>query len=447
MTVYYVSSAGSNTSPYDTWAKAATSLAVVTAIPVLAADTIYVSPTHSESLGSAQTWTCPTTPGLKIICANSTASAPPTGVGTGAVLATTTTFTQAMNGHAYVYGLTFQNGSSTSANNLTFGHSGSNSVGITLDTCTLYLASTNAANYIGLGSVFSGGLGGALNVNMINCVVRTSGVGQTVRLGPSNIVISGMTFHASSSVPTSIFLLGTNLASPSDVLIENSDLSGKAATNLFTCASVANASNVIVRNCKLPASIVMLTGTLLSYGSQHIRVENCDSGDTHIRLAEHQYAGVNTTSTAIYRASGSVQDDAVAYSVVMTGNANTSTYWPLKSPEGFIWNNTIGSVTLTVEFIRDSVTNLKDSEVWVEASYMGTSGFPLGTAINDRVATPIATPADQDTSSVTWTNAMTNPNKQKAVVTFTTAEAGVIFWRMCLGANTAINIDPLPVLT
>ena len=48
MTTYYVdSAAGSNTSPYDTWAKAATALPTITAI-VGAGEVSYVASTHSK---------------------------------------------------------------------------------------------------------------------------------------------------------------------------------------------------------------------------------------------------------------------------------------------------------------------------------------------------------------------------------------------------------------
>ena len=48
LTTYYVDSAGSNTAPYDTWAKAANALATIAAIDV-AGDTIYCASTGSET--------------------------------------------------------------------------------------------------------------------------------------------------------------------------------------------------------------------------------------------------------------------------------------------------------------------------------------------------------------------------------------------------------------
>jgi hypothetical protein len=450
MTVYYVRDTGSNTAPYDTWAKAATSLAVVTAIPVAAADTIWVSDDHNETgaAGATKTWTCPTTPGLKILCANGHVSMPPTGQGTGATIATTTTGAMIMNGYAYVYGINFQVGSGSSSTNMTFGQTGTLVTGITLESCLLYVVTTNTSAYIGLGGVYSGGIGPCL-VRVINCTMRFSATGQIIRLGLGRNRISGLSFDASSTAPTTLFQFSTTNTGQGDTLVENSDLSGKTWTNLCTVSSISNTFMLDVRNSKLPASITVVTGSFAAYGAQRVRLHNCDSGDTHIRFAEHQYAGVITSDTAITRTGGSVQDDTQGYSVRMTGNANTSILYPLYSPEVWVWNTVTGSArTLTMSFIRDSVTNLTDAEVWVEASYQGTAGFPLGTKITDRVATVSGTAADQAADSgSTWANSMTNPNKQAAHVTFTPQEVGQVFARMALGANTAINVDILPVLT
>src|ERR1044072_8237036 len=103
----YVRNAGSNTSPYDTWAKAAPVLAtVVTA--ATASDTIWVADDHAESAASSQTFTCPATPGLRVLCANTHTTAPPTGLATSAtVTATNSNTTMIISRCAYFYGINF----------------------------------------------------------------------------------------------------------------------------------------------------------------------------------------------------------------------------------------------------------------------------------------------------------------------------------------------------
>jgi len=118
----------------------------------------------------------------------------------------------------------------------------------------------------------------------------------------------------------------------------------------------------------------------------------------------------------------------------------------LVSPEIQIWNETVGSsVTVTVDFLHDSVTNLQDDEIWLEVEYLGTSGFPLSLFVDDAAADVLATPADQTTSSATWTTTgMSNPNEQKLSVSFTPQEKGTIIAGVHVAkASYTVYIDPL----
>src|SRR5574337_1253725 len=142
MTIYYVdSAAGSNTSPYNSWATAATSLATIAGIDA-SGDTIYVASTHSETglaADPAYAWAGTIAAPTTIICADKTSGAPPSTSATGATIATGsgTKLTFANTGCVYVYGLTLQAGSGTSAPaNLT---PTSAITGGVFDTCALTL--------------------------------------------------------------------------------------------------------------------------------------------------------------------------------------------------------------------------------------------------------------------------------------------------------------------
>jgi hypothetical protein len=80
----------------------------------------------------------------------------------------------------------------------------------------------------------------------------------------------------------------------------------------------------------------------------------------------------------------------------------------------------------------------------VEVEYLGTSGFPLSVTSSDRAATILATPANQTTSSETWTTTgLTTPVKQKLSVTFTPQEKGPIIARVYLAkASTTVYVCP-----
>ncbi len=132
----------------------------------------------------------------------------------------------------------------------------------------------------------------------------------------------------------------------------------------------------------------------------------------------------------------------------MVSSANAKPYTaPLESEElAAAWNTTVGSaVTVTVDVLHDSVTNLKDDEIWLELWYLGTSGFPLATTIRDAKADIFSAAADQAASTATWTTTgMANPNKQKLAVTFTPQEAGFIQARVVIVKPSAtVYVDPV----
>ena len=84
MATYFVNTAGSNTAPYDTEAKAANALATVAAVPWADGDIVRIKSTHNENIGSTTTFTLPTAGtngGVKIL------SVAFDGSGTGALTA------------------------------------------------------------------------------------------------------------------------------------------------------------------------------------------------------------------------------------------------------------------------------------------------------------------------------------------------------------------------
>jgi hypothetical protein len=122
----------------------------------------------------------------------------------------------------------------------------------------------------------------------------------------------------------------------------------------------------------------------------------------------------------------------------------------LESPIMQVWNDTTGSpVTATVNIVRDSLTNLKDNEVWVRVWYIGTSGFPISTMIEDVTADVFTAAADQTASTDTWTTTgLTNPNKQKLAVTFTPQKKGYLQVQVLLAKpSVTVYVDPKPVLS
>jgi hypothetical protein len=202
---------------------------------------------------------------------------------------------------------------------------------------------------------------------------------------------------------------------------------------------------VVIRNCKLPASWsgALNVSTNAYFGV--VEMFNCDSGDTNYRYRKATHLGTVQDETTIVR-TGGASDGVTPWSLKMVSNANAE--YPLltlNSPERVQWNSTVGSPkTITVEFVHDSLTNLKDNEIWLEVEYLGTSGVPLGLHISDAAATILTTAADQADSVEAWTTTgLTNPNTQKLSVTLTPQEAGYFHYTVKLAkASTTVYLDP-----
>jgi hypothetical protein len=77
---YYVKATGSNTAPYDTWAKASTTLATILALPPAANDVVYVFNTHSEVLATTNA------SGITLYSTSDSTNQPPTTFAVGATL-------------------------------------------------------------------------------------------------------------------------------------------------------------------------------------------------------------------------------------------------------------------------------------------------------------------------------------------------------------------------
>ncbi len=172
---------------------------------------------------------------------------------------------------------------------------------------------------------------------------------------------------------------------------------------------------------------------------------NSDSADTNYKLEITDWLGTIVDETTIVKDNGA-SNGTTQISWNMTSGADTEwNHQTLISPEIVKWNGIVGSsITVTVDILHDSLTNLQDDEIWLEVQYLGTSGFPLSSFIDDAAADYLATPADQAASSATWTTTgLTNPNEQQLSVTFTPQEKGFIHAKVHLAkASYTVYIDP-----
>lgn len=435
----YVRSGAAGAATGADWANAYLTLKAAVDKPATSADTIWVADDHAESTTGAQVqYTYPATVGLKVLCANTHVTEPPTGLATSATVTVTGNLGfQWLLGFGYTYGISFFAGTGNSgAADITFAATAGQPASLIFENCNFSIVSTNAgADYI----IAASGTAGK-RVVFKGCSFSMGAAGQAIQLGVADQYFENCTL-AAGTAPTNVFEVISTANHPK-ALISGCDFSGVAYTNLISVATTVS-SQIIIRNCKLRASTNLTTANVAVMGSR-FEAHNCNSGDTNYSIRVEDSLGLLTDETTIVRTGGASNGTTpLAWKVVTQAAANVLNPWI--SPEISIWNESIGSaLTATIEIIHDSVTNLTDAEVWLEVEYMGTSGVPKTTVGSDGLATAITTPADQTISSETWTTTgLTNPNKQKLSVSFTPQEKGVVLVRVIVGkASKTLYIDP-----
>lgn len=424
----YVKNTGSNTSPYDTWAKAATTLQAA-CTGSANGDRIFVSSAHTQSatnytnaFGAASTSAIP----AQIYSVNDSAE-PPTALAAGATITTTAGRLIWNNiGFTRVSGLTLASGGDL----LTF--FGSRPI---FENCTFRLNVSGAQIHTNDNAPVS-------DIRWVNCWFNPTFSNQVIT-SAGGLIWTGGGLLAGSAAITS--LLGVGRA---PMYLDSLDLSA-AASNLDISTSGDSRAFARISNSKLPASWTgdVQGGGVIGIGSR-FEMFNCDSGSTNYRLRIRDYAGTIRDETTIVR-TGGASDGATPLSWKMVSNTNASFgVSPLRSSDIAVWNDAVGnSKTVTIEVITDNVT-LTDKECWLDVVYLSETGNPLGTIASDACGL-LSTPANQTGSSETWTTTgLTTPIKQKLSVTFTPQKVGFIYAVVHLArASTTVYVDPKITVT
>lgn len=434
-TIYLRSTDGSDSDDGSTWALAkATLAAALTAAG--AGGIVYMSQAHAESQASAMTLASPGTAAspVQVLCVNDS---------TG-VLATTgsvsTSLANAIShtGTSYYYGVNFDCAVGTNSSTSIAVVSGSSGSTQIFDTCTFKLSSTGSSSRISMG-----GPSADMLLVFINTTVTFSHASQGFLPCGKFRWVNTPSAIVGANIPTVLFG-GANVNRGTIIDMSGVDLLALGSgTSIFTASAAAPSTRYRMENCKLGSSVGLTTGAVAAHGSFELTVTNCDSADTNYRYYKESYSGAITHESTIVK-TGGASDGTTSISRKLVSTANSKFYTPLESDPIVVWNETLSSMTATVEIVTDNVT-LTDAECWLEIEYLGTSASTRSSIASDRAASIIATPANQTTSSVTWTTTgLTTPVKQALAVTFTPAEKGPIKARVMLAkASTTVYIDPL----
>lgn len=441
MPVFYVRSTdGNDADSGATWALAKATLAGAFAAAA-AGDRIWVSQVHAETQASAMTLTSPGTAAspCEVLCGNDAAE-PPTALATTATITTTDANNMSFVGFAYVYGITFNCSTGAAAAAMAF--TGSTAWWYRFDTCSLRLLNTSSSGTARITAV------GAA-IGMLELVNTTFQFGSTAQGITHRVPIRWMNTPGSAvlgSAPTSLFQPSAAGSTP-PVEVMGVDLSALAGSSALVLGSGANFSSHLFADCKLGASVAIITGTIVGRSGAEVKLVNCDSADTNYRYHFQNYMGTITQETTIIR-TGGASDGTTPVSRKMVSTANSKFYSPLVSDWITYWNETLSALTITVPVLTDNVT-LTDAEAWLEVEYMSPGATPIGAFASDRAASIIATPANQTTDGVSsWASAPGTPVKQSLAVAVTPAEKGLIRARVALAkASTTIYFDPLLQVT
>lgn len=437
--IYVRSGAGGAGTGAD-WANAYTTINAA-ATAGAAGDEFDVSEDHAESAASLTSITWPGTEASpnRVLCVNHAGSVPPV----SADLATTATVTTTgannisiPSGRAYVYGIAFSAGSSTSNGNISVGSSSTLNTFAIYENCKFILGGNNASSRINFGATTA-----LIEQRLINPTFKFAHASQgIVNNGP--LVIAKGSVDSGGTAPTTLFL-----AASAQRYIETTatgfDMSFLGSGKNLVDASGAFPYRYFFRDCKLGSSVAIKTGTIAGRGGCEVTLINGDSADTNYRYARHTYDGDILSETTIVRTGGS-SDGTTPISRKLTSSANTKFYAPLLGGVVPFWNSTVGSVTVEAEVVTDNVT-LKDNEAWIEVWYPGTSGYPLNLASSDAAPDVLNAGTNQTSSSVTWTTTgLTTPIKQTLSTTFTTTKAGPLYARVVLAKpSTTMYVDGL----
>lgn len=434
--IYLRSTDGNDADDGSTWALAKATMAAA-ATAAGAGGTVWVSQVHAETQGTAITITSPGTGASPVLflCGNDAAE-PPTALATTATVSTTGNSSITITGFGYFYGITFNSGTTAVSSSLSVGPASGLQQWVRFDSCSLRITSTGNGS-LSFGSA-PAGTGRATLVELNNTTVSFAAAGQGISVQRAMVLWTNTASATLGTVPTT--LIKTIGATTPTVAFRGVDLSAMSG-NLAVASETAGAL-ISLENCKLHASMTVSTGSFIAQSGTTIRLVNCDSGDTNYKYQLQNYMGTITHEATIVR-TGGASDGTTGISRKMVSTANSKFYAPLELGPLVAWNESTSSLTVTVHIVTDNVT-LTDAECWIEVEELGTSGYPLSVTQSDRAADILATPANQTTSTETWTTTgLGTPVKQKLNVTFTPAEKGPIKVRVMLAkASTTVYVCP-----
>lgn len=445
-TDYYVDPAGSATEPYDTWAKAAATVADVlagTVDPVVGGDRIFVINTYDNGGTSAKTWAgisnTVDTPVL-VISTSDTANEPPLTYARGA-----TERVSSGAGDVTVSG--------TNPGFVVAGFDWISADEIFLTATAMFIKFIDCKQEInGTSSADE------INITTANCTViyedcefefGQAGQGFNIDDG-CRLCLMGCNLSATGTAIDEIISTLSSRGAFIEMLA-NDFSNGASGFSLLTAPASAgsggNTSKIEVWNNKLPATSAVLDGT--PPGDMEVRAFNNGPDDVPNILFKNG-RGTVEHDTAVYL--DATYDGTNGYSLKMTASVDTQPgVFELRYPIAELYlasaNPTIG-----VEIITGASNTIDDQKFWLEVEYPDATDTLLSKISRTRNSNyGLGTAGTVGSSAVTWTGegTLTGETKYAESITISGGAAGkhVVYACYAPGAAETIYVDPAVNIT
>lgn len=374
-----------------------------------------------------------------IISTSDTSNAPPTSVATGATFDLSGVAGQSLtiNGKAFIYGVNFYSGGSTTASAVSPAQADQSN--LQFENCVFKVFNTHASGRLNIGAQ---SIGYRSFVKTVNCTfILGNNAAQTISV-VSRWESVNDTFSITTTVPTALFGSINNTGANIDII--GADLSA-ITTTLFNPGAIL-LTKISVYGSRL-GSGVAIVGTL-SLPSVDIYLFDCSASDNHYEFAHYNYFGRTLISAAIYldTTEGASYNNAGAKHSWVVTSVNGTYQKPYVSPWIDVYNESTSAVTPRLEILRDgSTTAYNDDQVWGIFSYKGSSGYTNATVVNDRRGL-VASAAAQGSSSLgssDWAGE-TTPwyGKLEPASPITPAEIGHIRARVAVVGTNVVYVNP-----
>ena len=437
MTIYRYWTGGSNTAPYDTWAKAATTFEAVRAAATADGDQVRVHYTSREELAANTTYSFAAH--VSVVSVDKDNSDAPTPMGTSGWIGSSSANRNVTLGGAkkiFLSGLTLRTvGGVLTVNNNDGGH-------FEAENFRMWNSSTSSSVDHAIGGTSNSYT--KLTGFIFDCD-RTSGNTDRIRYA-GRVEINNSQWAISTSHVSSGIVLDPSADTHAQVDFVGCDFSGYPSGTTLVANMARAPSEYRFVQCKLPPNYVVLATqtTVPNKGSARAWVLDSAQGDTHGLIGYHDAFGSAVTSTAVYVTGG-----PSGQSWKITTTANCSFYTPFATPWIDAHNSSLSAATRRIEILSDgSATPYTDAEVWAEFSAKTTSGTTLASFYGDRKGV-LASAADQAAgaglSSWSGESGTAWSGKCDSGVAITATSVGGISGRICVGLPSVggtLYVDP-----